>query len=435
MRTTFRLLFIFGFCSFASLNGQQIQITDILQKLSIKNITATIQEVPGSSGSIMLTVKSQGNDTRFNFLRQEVLENAANIFGDNTKIFEEKLALPERRGLPNVTKKISEYQDEEIENIIDYMAKRQYPEICLLRECWCIKRYNDFDESKFIQNDRGNFERMLACRYLQHKNSSPNIVYTGFASGGLFTDLRILTLLLSSKKDLENHILFTQNIFEIKKSIAMGANCKTLVDKKLRLHEKSKSQRDLIQNVTIDGIHLIDPDYQGTINILQKNIGHDIKNIQIDKNETLGDALRIVQVIQLANFISSISGNAITIYLHDYAKAYVDSCSQNHDLKPTIVTSIDHEADNLLYFYGFKVSYTYVECMLMLRKVLTNNTWFGDLNWKTPAKIKPLLNVQILVKNPGETRQYLEEKNQAIHLQEMHIKEYEANHGARYLSL
>jgi len=435
MRTMIKLLFICISHTVILLNGHKVQINNILKKLSIEHATANIQEIPGSSHSVMLTVFSQNHNTRVEFLRTALLNHAANIFENNRKLFEEKLSLPVRRGLPNLIKKIDEYTDKEIQDIIDYMATQTYPEISLLRECWCIKRYNDFDDNNFIKNDRGNFERMLVSKYLQDPQSKSNIVYTSFASGGMFTDLRILTLLLAPKKDLENHILFTQDIAEIKKSVAIGTDYETLITKKWKYHEKTKTEYELIKNVTIDSIHFIDPDYRETINILQENIGQDIKNIHISKDESLGSALRIVQLIQLANVISTITGKPITICLYDYAKSYVDSCTHNKNFKPTIVTSIDHNADNMLYFYGFKISYTYVECMLMLRKVITDNTWLGDLNWKTPAKIKPLLNVHILVKNPRETKNYLKEKKQAIDLQKTFIKEYEATHNQRYLSL
>jgi len=436
MRIHIRLLFIFVFYSFTLISCQKIDIPNILRKLSIEHIDTKIENVPGSCNSVMISVMSHANNKeRFIFLRKEILQNTVNICKENTKIFEEKLALPARRGLPNLTQKISEHTNKQIEDIIDYMSNTQYPELCLLRECWCIKRYNDFDESRFIENDRGNFERMLANRYLQYQYSNPYITYTSFASGGLFADLRILTLLLAQKKDLENHISFTQDIFEMKQAVAMGAHCEKLLAQKLIQHKKSKNNHNIITEATIESIHFIDPDHQGTIRILQKNVNNSLKNIQLCQNETLGDVLRIVQIIQLAAFLSAISGKKIAVCLHDYAIAYAKSCIKNNTFRPTVITSVDHNADNTIHYCGCEISYTHVEFMLLLMQIATDMTWLGDLNWKNMAKVQPLFNVEILVKNPLETKEYIAEHKPCIQFQKRMIQKYQTIHGGNYLTM
>lgn len=429
------ITFYSNLLSSISNNQKYIHIAGILQKLSI-NTTATIQKIPGSTESIAITVNAQQSDkNRIDHIKKDILEHAIDIFQDNRRVYREKLALPNRRGLKIVTEKINTYTDEQIESLIDYMAARTHPEICLLRECNCITRYNDFDTDHFIENDKGNFERMLASKYLLNPDANQNITYTGFASGGMFTDLRILTLLLAHQKELEDHILFTQDISEIKHSIAQGANRKQIICKKWKSHQKIKSQKNILKNISIASIHLIDPDYEITINTLGEYIGKDLANIQINKNKTLGDLLRIIQVTQLAHFISSISKQKITVCLHNYAKAYVDTCRYNNKMKPTIVTSTDHNVDNLLRFSELVIPFTHVEFMLMLNNVTTKQTWLGDLNWSIPEKIKPLLNINILVKNPQETQQYLDENQALIQEQKILINEYEKENNETYLSL
>ena len=212
--------------------------------------------------------------------------------------------------------------------------KARYPELSFLDECVCqrLKRTDKFDDL------RTNFENDLVNFY--DEKIKKDVVYAAMGPGRLFTDLRLILLLLARGKNVKTiHLIDKEYSYDwMKYPLFVAKN-------------KFKDQKDLSITTAFDLSKMWKLDSLIDRFLYGEPFSFGIPS-KVDRFFKI-PYLNIAPFFQLITFLTDVTGKQFDLYIHSSVDDYINFCKKNPDLKANFGAVIDYLRGNQADLYNF----------------------------------------------------------------------------------